>query len=108
MQQSAAGRTTSSAADVTAAMDDAVADYRKIIVLMDGANALDEGNRERVRTVAWILFERNRDRLDKLEIDLSADVAQKDSARVAAFLSGLEDNSRYRDADKLVFRDVLD
>jgi peptidoglycan/xylan/chitin deacetylase (PgdA/CDA1 family)/tetratricopeptide (TPR) repeat protein len=108
VQQSTAGATASSPADVTATLDDAVADYRKIIVLMDGANALDEGNRERVRTVAWILFEKNRDRLGKLESDLNADVAKKDSPLVAAFLSGLEDNSRYRDADKLVFRDVLD
>src|SRR5215469_11833926 len=69
--QSTAGAPASGPAGVTATMDDAVADYRKIIVLMDGANALDEGNRERVRTVAWILFERNRDRLAKLESDLS-------------------------------------
>ena len=56
VQQSTAVATASGPAGVAATMDDAVADYRKIIVLMDGANALDQGNRERVRTVAWILF----------------------------------------------------
>jgi peptidoglycan/xylan/chitin deacetylase (PgdA/CDA1 family)/tetratricopeptide (TPR) repeat protein len=89
-------------------MDEAVADYRKIIILMDGASALDEGNRERVRTAAWILFEKNRDRLDKLESDLSSDIANNGVPLVGAFLSRLEDNAGYRDADKLAFRDVLD
>lgn len=102
-QQAASGP---AAAIVT--MDEAVADFRKIIVLMDNASALDEGNRERVRTAAWILFEKNRDRLDKLEGDLNADAAKKDAPLVGAFLSRLEDNASYRDADKLAFRDVLD
>lgn len=108
VQQSAAAEKSGTPAEVIAAMDDAVADYRKIIVLMDGASALDEGNRERVRTAAWILFEKNRDRLEKQEGDLSTDLAKNDSPLVGAFLSRLEDNSRYRDADKLAFRDVLD
>jgi len=89
-------------------MDDIVASYRKIIVLMDNAAALDEGNRERVRTAAWILFEKNRERLDQLEQDLRTDTASKESPLAAAFLARLESNSDYRDADKLVFRDVLD
>jgi tetratricopeptide (TPR) repeat protein len=42
---------------------------------MDGSAALDEGNRERVRTAAWILFEQNHDRVDQLEQELSADAA---------------------------------
>jgi len=89
-------------------MDDTVAAYRKIIVLMDNAGALDEGNRLRVRTAAWILFEKNRDRLEKLEQDLRADLARKDSALVDAFLTHLESNGELRDADKLAFRDLLD
>jgi len=97
-----------SPASVAAAMDEVVAGYRKTIVLMDDSSALDEGNRERVRTVAWILFEKNRDRLDKLEDELGADAAQKNSTLVTAFLTRLENDAQYRDADKLVFRDVLD
>ena len=89
-------------------MDDTVAAYRKIIVLMDDVAALDEGNRERVRTAAWILFEKNRDRLEKLEQDLSADLSTKDSTLLAAFLTRLETSADFRDADKLAFRDVLD
>jgi peptidoglycan/xylan/chitin deacetylase (PgdA/CDA1 family)/TolA-binding protein len=97
-----------SPAAVAVAMDDSVAAYRKIIVLMDDAGVLDEGNRERVRTAGWILFEKNRDRLDNLEQDLRADLAKRDSPLIAAFLTRLETNADFRDADKLVFRDVLD
>jgi peptidoglycan/xylan/chitin deacetylase (PgdA/CDA1 family)/tetratricopeptide (TPR) repeat protein len=93
---------------VAATMDDTVAAYRKTIVLMNDAAALDEGNRERVRTAAWILFEKNRDRLEKLEQDLRADLATKDAPLNAAFLTRLETNADFRDADKLAFRDVLD
>jgi peptidoglycan/xylan/chitin deacetylase (PgdA/CDA1 family)/TolA-binding protein len=89
-------------------MDDAVVAYRKIIVLMDGSSALDEGNRERVRTAAWILFEANRDRLEKMEQDLNADLASNNHALVDAFLTRLENNPDFRDGDKLVFRDLLD
>jgi peptidoglycan/xylan/chitin deacetylase (PgdA/CDA1 family)/TolA-binding protein len=89
-------------------MDETVAAYRKTIVLMDDAAALDEGNRERVRTAAWILFEKNRDRLETLEQDLHADLAKNDSPLVAAFLTRLETDADFRDADKLAFRDLLD
>ncbi|MGD0348149.1 MAG: polysaccharide deacetylase family protein [Terracidiphilus sp.] len=95
-------------AQVAADVDASVASYRKIIVLMDDASALDEGNRERVRTAAWILFERNRDCLDQLELSLQADAARNDSPLVAAFLDRLESDADFRDADKLDFRDLLD
>ncbi len=89
-------------------MDDAVAAYRKVIVLMDGGPALDEGNRERVRTAAWILFEANSDRLAKLEEVLRADLAKPETPLATAFLTRLESDSDLRDADKLAFHDVLD
>jgi peptidoglycan/xylan/chitin deacetylase (PgdA/CDA1 family)/uncharacterized caspase-like protein len=93
---------------VAADVDASVASYRKIIVLMDNTSALDEGNRQRVRTAAWILFEKNRDRLDQLEQSLRADAARNDSPLVASFLDRLESDADFRDADKLDFRDVLD
>ena len=97
-----------SPAAVAAFVDATVASYRKIIVLMDNNEALDEGNRQRVRTAAWILFERNCEGLDQLEQNLRTDAAGNDSPLVAAFLSRLESDTGLRDADKLVFRDVLD
>jgi len=95
-------------AAIAPAMDSAVEGFRKIIVLMDGAAALDEGNRERVTTAGRILFEQNLERLHGLEDSLAADLKGKSSEGVAAFLDRLEKNAEYRDADKLVFRDVLD
>ena len=110
--QSPASRTAAPAggspAAVAASMDQTVAAYRKVIVLMDNAAALDEGNRARVRTAAWILFEKNHERLDGLEEELRADAARNDSTLVAAFLTRLESSAGLRDADKLAFRDVLD
>ena len=110
-QQSSAPRSATgpaSVAEVAAGMDVCVASYRKIIVLMDGAAALDEGNRERVRTAAWILFEKNHDRLDEMEQALRTDAGRQESPLVAAFLNRLESSPDLRDADKLAFRDVLD
>jgi len=95
-------------AAVVAAMDDTVTAYRKVIVLMDNDSVLDEGNRERVHTAAWILFEKNRDRLEKLDEDLCRDLARSPSPLVDAFLERLETGADYRDADKLAFRDLLD
>lgn len=95
-------------AAVAADVDASVASYRKIIVLMDDSAALDEGNLQRVRTAAWILFERNRDRLDQLEESLRADAAGNSSPLATAFLDRLENDAEFRDADKLVFRDLLD
>ena len=95
-------------AAVLAAMDESVAAYRKTIVLLDGAAVLDAGNRERVRTAAWILFETNNGRLEDLEQELRADLSRKDCPLTEAFLSHLESNTDYRDADKLNFRDLLD
>ena len=91
----------SSRSAVVASVDASLASYRKIIVLMDNASALDEGNRERVRTAAWILFEKNRDRLDELEQSLRADGARNESPLVNAFLDRLESDTDLRDADKL-------
>ena len=97
-----------SPATVAVGMDSSIAAYRKIIVLMDNAAALDAGNRERVRTAAWILFEQNRDRLDILEQTLRTDAAASNSPLLAAFLTRLETDVNLRDADKLVFHDLLD
>lgn len=89
-------------------MDESVIAFRKIIVLMDGSSALDDGNRQRVRNAAWILFEKNQDRLKKLEDDLGVGLAMHNSKPTEEFLAHLESHPDYRDADKLAFRDLLD
>src|SRR5215813_8492764 len=94
--------------DAAHLMDSAVENYRKIIVLMDSSAALDEGNRERVSTAARILFEENRERLSGLEAHLATNLKSNPPSDTTAFLDRLEKHRDYRDADKLVFRDVLD
>jgi len=102
------GTSVGTPAGIAASVDETVAAYRKIIVLMDNPAGMDAGNRERVRTAAWILFEQNRDRGDVLDESLRADSARSDSPLLTAFLTRLENDSALRDADKLAFRDVLD
>jgi hypothetical protein len=94
--------------DIIKQADQAVATYRKIIVLMDKAGALDPGVRERVATVGRILFEQNQERLTALEIDLTAELSRGNVAGVEEFLSRVESGPDYRDADKLVFADTLE
>jgi peptidoglycan/xylan/chitin deacetylase (PgdA/CDA1 family)/TolA-binding protein len=77
--------------------------YRKIIVLLDGAEAIDENARQRREVVARYLFQENEARLSALGEALGTD-----AARVAAFLDVLEKDEGLHDADKLVFRDFLD
>ena len=88
--------------------DSLVANYRKIIVLMDGAGALDPGVRDRASTAGKILFQENQDRLSALEQLLVAPLSGGDTAPVEEFLGRLENNPEYRDADKLAFKDILE
>src|ERR1700741_1768310 len=88
---------------------DAIVDnYRKIIVLMDGAATLDPGVQERASTAGKILFQQNQERLSALEDQLAAPIAKADMALAEEFLTRLESNPEYRDADKLAFLDTLE
>jgi len=88
--------------------DEIVANYRKIIVLMDGAGTLDPGVRDRVSTVGKILFQQNQERLSALEEQLLTPISNGNSALAEEFLGWLETHPEYRDADKLAFRDLLE
>jgi peptidoglycan/xylan/chitin deacetylase (PgdA/CDA1 family)/tetratricopeptide (TPR) repeat protein len=83
--------------------NDIVSDYRKIIVLLDGEANLDPVNRERVLMVGKMLFQQNHERITNLSAGLGADLRE-----IEAFLDALEKSPDYHDADKLVFREVLD
>src|SRR5271170_8211983 len=93
---------------VSQQMDAIVANYRKIIVLMDGAVTLDPGVRERASTAGKILFQDNQVLLGKLDEQLAAALVGGNAAPIVAFLDRLESDANYRDADKLAFRDALD
>jgi peptidoglycan/xylan/chitin deacetylase (PgdA/CDA1 family)/Flp pilus assembly protein TadD len=88
--------------------DAIVANCRKIIVLMDGATALDPGVRERSATAGRILFQQNQELLSALGNQLTAALGAGNTAPVGDFLNRLENNPDYRDADKLAFTDMLE
>jgi peptidoglycan/xylan/chitin deacetylase (PgdA/CDA1 family)/tetratricopeptide (TPR) repeat protein len=92
-----------STSDVGRQADEIVAGYRKIIVLTSDDAALDDITRDRVTTLGRILFQQNEERLEALSAGLSSD-----TGALTAFLDRLEKSSEYHDADKLVFRDLLD
>lgn len=89
--------------EVAQQSDDIVNTYRKIIVLTSDDAPVDSFNRERASTIGRMLAQQNEDRIAALETSLSAD-----QGSLKAFLDRLEKNSEYHDADKLVFRDLLE
>lgn len=91
------------AADPSQQADDIVSNFRKIIVLTADDAALDDVTRERVSILGRMLFQHNEEQLDALSSSLSAD-----ASALKAFLDRLEKYPDYHDADKLVFRDLLD
>ncbi|HXY01358.1 MAG TPA: polysaccharide deacetylase family protein [Candidatus Limnocylindrales bacterium] len=88
--------------------DQVVANYRKIIVLMDDSKKLDPAVREQVATAGRMLFEQNHQVLHALEEGLGDSLAAGKTDFAAEFLDRVEKSGGYRDADKLVFRDTLE
>lgn len=88
--------------------DQIVATYRKIIILMDNAKALDPGVHEQVATAGKMLFEQNQQAILGLQQGLTGSFAAGKLDEVVAFLDRIENSPDYRDADKLVFRDTVE
>ncbi|MBZ5536589.1 MAG: polysaccharide deacetylase family protein [Acidobacteriia bacterium] len=89
--------------------------YRKLIVLMEDESAVDETQEARVSVVGKILFQENHERLSKLSDQLTEEIRNAGASQFAVqpptcekFLGQLEANTDLHDADKLVFRDVLE
>jgi peptidoglycan/xylan/chitin deacetylase (PgdA/CDA1 family)/uncharacterized caspase-like protein/Flp pilus assembly protein TadD len=95
-------------ADLAQQCDQIVANYRKIIVLMDNAKTLDPAVREQVSTAGKILFEKNRQAILALQQSLSESLVGGKNATAVEFLNRVETSADYRDADKLVFRDTVE
>jgi hypothetical protein len=100
----------SRAADRTVAeqCDEIVARYRKIIVLMDGSSRLDPAVKAQVANAGRMLFEENHQALAALEKQIEDSLAARKNEGADEFLSRIEKNDEYLDADKLVFRDALE
>src|SRR5215469_6207413 len=100
---SAVSQSSVSPSDLSRQADAIVATYRQIIVLTADDGALDDARRERVSVLGRIFFQQNQDRLAALSSSLAADPKKQTS-----FLDRLENNADYHDADKLVFRELLE
>src|SRR5262249_57151958 len=88
-----------------AALDGIVNDYRKIIVLMDGADALDETTRARCVSTGQVLFWRKQRSLRDVSGNLSEGAGRE--ARVEQLIRYLSADPGLHDADKLAFLDLL-
>jgi len=82
-----------------------VDDYRKIIVLMDGAEALDEATRARCDVVGHALFWQKHHALD----DIGAKIAEPSgrAARIQQLIRYVNEDRSLHDADKLAFLDLV-
>jgi peptidoglycan/xylan/chitin deacetylase (PgdA/CDA1 family)/tetratricopeptide (TPR) repeat protein len=99
----AVAQASGSAPDVGREADAIVSTYRQIIVLTADDAGLDDAQRQRVSFLGRILFQQNQDRLAELSSTLVAD-----PKRQQTFLDRLEHSPDYHDADKLVFRELLE
>jgi peptidoglycan/xylan/chitin deacetylase (PgdA/CDA1 family)/tetratricopeptide (TPR) repeat protein len=78
-------------------------DYRKIIVLVDGAETLDPAVRGRAIAAGRILFYRKHEALDDLGVRV-----QRSPDAIRQLIYYLTQDRTLHDADKLAFQDVID
>src|SRR5258708_39305661 len=83
--------------------DNVVANYRRVIVLMENDPSLDAAKKVRTVILARMLFEQNEENLEGLRAAVVSD-----PAKLSAFLDRLQTGPDYHDADKLAFRDLLE
>jgi peptidoglycan/xylan/chitin deacetylase (PgdA/CDA1 family)/tetratricopeptide (TPR) repeat protein len=90
---------------VETALTGVVDNYRKIIVLMDGAEALDDATRARATAAGEALFWRKRRAIDEIA-RLLAEPSRR-AARLQQLVHYLTDTPSLHDADKLAFLDLV-
>jgi len=88
---------------LAARLDAITGDYRRIIVLMDGAEGLEDGVRARAVAAGRLLFWRKQHAIDELERELAGH-----PLRVRQLVRYLSENRALHDADKLAFLDVVE
>lgn len=87
------------------ALSSVVDDYRKIIVLMDGADALDDATRSRCDAAGHVLFWRKHYALDELEGKFTEPSARP--AHIQQLIRYLTQDRSLHDADKLALLDLV-
>src|SRR5437899_2805092 len=90
---------------VPTALASVVDDYRKIIVLMDGADALDEATRARCDAAGQALFWRKHRTLDEIAAKF-AEPSERE-ARIRQLIRYLTEDRSLHDADKLALLDLV-
>src|SRR5262249_1144874 len=98
-----------------AELDSILDHYRKIIVLMDGAESLDEDTRARYLLVGRKIFARKQQALNAVTQRLTAEYQQaaaqgfrKNADGIRQLIHYLSANPALRDADKLAFLDLVE
>jgi peptidoglycan/xylan/chitin deacetylase (PgdA/CDA1 family)/uncharacterized caspase-like protein len=106
---SAPQRAAGAVAPLPSDISSIVEPYRKIIVLMEGASALEIADQRRAETAGRLLYQDKHQRLSELTEALTEDVTARPAklARVTTMLEALERHPDLRDADKLALRDVV-
>src|SRR5579883_1794658 len=89
--------------ELTASLDAITGDYRRIIVLMDGAESLDDALRARCVAAGRLIFYRKQQAMDRLEQGLAGH-----PLRIRQLVRYLSDNRGLHDADKLAFLDLVE
>src|SRR5579883_1003603 len=89
--------------ELTASLDAITGDYRRIIVLMDGAESLDDALRARCVAAGRLIFYRKQQAMDRLEQELAGH-----PLRIRQLVRYLSDNRGLHDADKLAFLDLVE
>lgn len=90
---------------VIAALSDIVKDYQRIIVLMDGAETLDEATRARCDAAGHVLFWEKHRALDELTAKLAQPAGRR--GRIRQLVRFLNTDPSLRDADKLALLDFV-
>ena len=95
--------------------DQIIANYRKIIVLLEGEESLEPQKREDLTFIGKYLFDENQKKLSSVADQLSADIGQAAKegfiavpSQVEDFLNDIEKSAELHDADKLVFQETVD
>ncbi|MGD0500896.1 MAG: polysaccharide deacetylase family protein [Bryobacteraceae bacterium] len=97
------------------ALESITSDYRKIIVLVDGADSLDDATRARSIAAGRVLFWRKHQALEEIAAKLAEQYRQfaasgfrRGADGIRQLLQYLGTNPALHDADKLAFLDLMD
>jgi len=91
-----------------ASLNNVLADYRRIIVLMDGQESLDDQTRNRCLLAGRKLFHDKQEALDQIAERLTSEYSRKNTDGIRQLTRYLSDDHSLHDADKLAFLDVID